>query len=84
MSKERITLYGLVSIIAILYFVYMTLQISLSTKGIELRQIQQETLTLQQINMDLENHYLEAAAYTTIDREARAQGFVPAPTIIIK
>lgn len=67
-----------------LYFVYMTLQVSLSTKGIELRQLQDETRKQQQINMALEDQYLETAAYTTISRQAKAQGFIPAPTIFIK
>lgn len=81
MSIQRAIVVLLLLIIGVLYMVKVTMEVSLSTGGMELKRLQDKALTLQQINMDLENHYLEAAAYTTINREARVQGFITAPTI---
>lgn len=78
------TIYILFSIVILLYFVRMTVEIFVSTGGIELLAVQQQLDVAQKQHMELQDQYLEVGAYTTINRKARAQGFTIAKELVIK
>lgn len=79
MSEKTYVLLGILClIVALLVLAYSTVAGMLAIEGGRLSQLEDETHTIRNQNLQLEDEYLHDTAYTTIESRAREEGFRPA------
>lgn len=82
MKKPIAILIGLSCMVVALAVVRITLVNSISTTGITLVEIQSQIADYEKENMLLQEKYLQAAAYTNIEKKATKLGFTSSNTAL--
>jgi hypothetical protein len=82
-EKDYVFVGVLLFLICILLGAYDTISGNLSVQGQSLQELRDTTVLMQQQNLLLEERLLHAQALSTIETEARKEGFVDATYILL-
>lgn len=83
-TRMKIVLFTLLVVILVLFSLKLYMQNSLYIQGLKYTDLQNEIEMYKDKNMALNDNLLKQEAYTTIDQEAQANGFVAATIIYLR